>query len=129
MNNRIPRFLIYTSLAAVLVSFCLAASPLAAQQEATAASRAAVKSVQATPAVARTDPAGALRAAIEQCGAPCRMGGSGRIAAPGGGTLDHTCNDDGDCSCFGAKDCVAMADVCKEGTMGCNKQGCVCEEG
>jgi hypothetical protein len=87
-----------------------------------------VKSVQATPAVAQVDPA-ALRAAIEQCGAPCRMGGSGRIAAPGGGTLDYTCNEDGDCACFGAKDCVAMADVCKEDTMGCNKQGCVCEEG
>ncbi|MDX1460154.1 MAG: hypothetical protein R3348_03785 [Xanthomonadales bacterium] len=83
---------------------------------------------RAVTATVQVDPVAQLRAEIEQCGLPCRVRGSGDIAAPGGGTLDYDCNEDGDCSCFGAKDCVAMTDVCKEGTMGCNKQGCICEK-
>jgi hypothetical protein len=52
--------------------------------------------VRATPATAQLDPAAALRAEIKRCGAACKMGGSGRIAAPGGGTLDYSCNEETD---------------------------------
>ena len=69
-----------------------------------------------------------LRADIEQCGAACTMGGSGMISAGTGTTRDYECVD-GNCHCFGAQDCVAMAPVCEEGTLGCNDQGCICEEG
>ncbi|NNE05406.1 MAG: hypothetical protein HKN15_06750 [Xanthomonadales bacterium] len=86
------------------------------------------KKSRAVTASVAVDPVVQLTADIRQCGMPCKVGGSGDIAAPGGGTLDYDCNEDGDCSCFGAKDCVAMSGVCKEGSMGCNKQGCVCEE-
>lgn len=122
----------------LLLAIFLVAMPIAAQDAARvqvqkqeeAQPQRAAKSTQrtlvATPVASEED---ALRAAIKQCGRPCKMSGAGSIAAPGGGTLDYNCNEDGDCSCFGAKDCVAMSDVCKEGTMGCNKQGCVCEEG
>ena len=86
------------------------------------------RKVAHVPVAAESDEAAQLRVAIKRCGTACRMGGAGNIAAPGGGTLDYECNDDGDCSCFGAKDCVAMAGICAEGSMGCNKQGCVCTE-
>ena len=128
-------------------SFCafwiltLAALPLNAQETVKAQLRTAEtaqtseavkvkkpKRLARTAVVTELDDTAQLRAAIKQCGRACKMGGSGKIAAPGG-TLDYNCDDDGNCSCFGAKDCVAMSDVCAEGTMGCNKQGCICEEG
>lgn len=87
-----------------------------------------IKKKTRTITAVAVDPVAQLTADIEQCGLPCRVGAANDIAAPGGGTLDYDCNEDGDCACFGAKDCVAMTDVCKEGTMGCNKQGCVCEK-
>lgn len=116
--------------------FTLVAAPMAAQERARVQVQeeepAQVQQVlTAKPAkterVKRGDADG-LKKVIEQCGMPCKMGGSGTIAAPGGGTLDYNCDDDGNCSCFGAKDCVTMTDVCKEGSMGCNKQGCICEK-
>jgi hypothetical protein len=115
----------------VLSCTLLLGSPLMAQEEQEKSpERAKVRTaVQLAPAEVQGKRANALREQIRQCGAPCMMGGSGSIAAAGGSTLDFNCDENGDCACFGAKDCVAMADVCKEGTMGCNKQGCVCEEG
>jgi len=90
-----------------------------------------VKIKQATRISAKPaamDPEAALRASIEQCGARCMIGGPGDIAAPGG-TLDYNCDENGNCACFGASDCVKMSDICKEDTIGCNDQGCICEEG
>jgi hypothetical protein len=49
------------------------------------------------------------------------------IATPGGTTRDYTCNG-GNCACAGASDCVAMAPICEEGTIGCNDYGCTCKE-
>lgn len=40
---------------------------------------------------------------------------------------DYTCNS-GNCACAGASDCVAMAPICVEGTIGCNDYGCTCQE-
>jgi hypothetical protein len=40
---------------------------------------------------------------------------------------DYTCNS-GNCACAGASDCVAMAPICAEGTIGCNDYGCTCQE-
>lgn len=40
---------------------------------------------------------------------------------------EYTCNS-GNCACAGASDCVAMAPICAEGTMGCNDYGCTCQE-
>jgi hypothetical protein len=42
-------------------------------------------------------------------------------------TADYTCNG-GNCACAGASDCVAMAPICEEGTIGCNDYGCTCQE-
>ena len=42
-------------------------------------------------------------------------------------TADYTCNS-GNCACAGASDCVAMAPICVEGTIGCNDYGCTCQE-
>lgn len=42
-------------------------------------------------------------------------------------TAEYTCNS-GNCACAGASDCVAMAPICAEGTMGCNDYGCTCQE-
>lgn len=41
----------------------------------------------------------------------------------------HTCNG-GNCACAGVEDCVAMVDdqICKPDTIGCNANGCACEE-
>lgn len=41
----------------------------------------------------------------------------------------HTCNG-GSCACAGVEDCVAMVgnDICKPDTLGCNANGCACEE-
>lgn len=118
------------------VLFGLLAMSLSAQERATVQveEKEAVlvqQAITAKPAnpgrVKRGDVEG-LRAAIQQCGTKCDMSPSGTIAAPGSGPLDYNCDDDGNCACFGASDCVAMTDVCKEGTMGCNNQGCICEE-
>ncbi|WP_421792078.1 hypothetical protein [Hyphobacterium sp.] len=40
---------------------------------------------------------------------------------------DYNCNS-GNCACAGASDCVAMAPICVEGTIGCNDYGCTCQE-
>lgn len=47
----------------------------------------------------------------------------------GTGPLAHACNG-GSCACAGVEDCVAMAgnDICKPDTLGCNANGCACEE-
>ncbi|MBI1237688.1 MAG: hypothetical protein GC188_13495 [Alphaproteobacteria bacterium] len=42
-------------------------------------------------------------------------------------TADYTCNS-GNCACAGASDCVAMAPICVEGTIGSNDYGCTCQE-
>ena len=42
-------------------------------------------------------------------------------------TADYTCNS-GNCACAGASDCVAMAPICVDGTIGCNDYGCTCQE-
>ncbi|MEE2567715.1 hypothetical protein [Hyphobacterium marinum] len=42
-------------------------------------------------------------------------------------TAEYTCNS-GNCACAGASDCVAMAPICAEGTIGCNDYGCTCQE-
>jgi len=75
------------------------------------------------------DPVAALTAEIQQCGTACSMGGPDSISSGGGTVLEYDCDENGNCSCFGAADCVAMAPICAEGTLGCNDQGCICEEG
>lgn len=70
-----------------------------------------------------------LQANIKQCGAPCDMSGADSITAGEGGTRDHECDDNGNCHCFGAIDCVAMSKICAPDTLGCNDQGCLCKEG
>lgn len=48
---------------------------------------------------------------------------------PGPGPQPYICAT-GNCACAGASDCVTMiaADkVCKEGTVGCNDNGCTCQ--
>jgi len=124
--HRIVRTAVVLALATLMATTCTGLS--AQESEVKRQATTIKKKTRAVTASIATDPVAELTAEIRQCGTPCIMGGSGTIAAPGGGTLDYNCNEDGDCSCFGAKDCVVMADVCKEGTMGCNKQGCVCEE-
>lgn len=128
--NRFKYPLIRIAMTITVAAFTATTCTTAGAQEAELKRQAAAitKKSRAVTAVVENDPVEQLTADIEQCGMACRVGGSGTIAAPGGGTLDYNCNDEGDCSCFGAKDCVAMTDVCKEGTMGCNKQGCVCEK-
>ena len=103
----------------------------AQQTSATETTKAAKsqKSMRVSTATVAVDPVAALTAEIKKCGRSCMMGGSGKISAGGGTTLDYDCNEDGNCSCFGASDCVAMAPICVEGTLGCNDQGCICEEG
>lgn len=71
---------------------------------------------------------GDTRAAISECGADCKTSSTTITAAGGGGTRDYTCNS-GNCACAGAADCVAMAPICQEGTIGCNDYGCTCKEG
>lgn len=61
---------------------------------------------------------------------PATSGGAAtNLAAntPPPDTADYTCNS-GNCACAGASDCVAMAPICVEGTIGCNDYGCTCQE-
>ena len=87
------------------------------------------KPMRVSTTIVATDPAATLRAQIEKCGQSCMMGGSGKITSGEGTTLDYDCDENGNCACFGSSDCVAMAPICAEGTLGCNDQGCICEEG
>lgn len=50
------------------------------------------------------------------------------IAVPPDQPAEYTCNG-GNCACAGASDCVAMAPICEDGTIGCNDYGCTCKEG
>jgi hypothetical protein len=112
------------------LTVCLALPSVAQDRQTKSAEPVEAKpALRVAPARAQLDPVAALRAEIEQCAARCSIGGSGAIATPGGGTLDYSCDEIGNCACFGASDCVKMSDVCKEGTIGCNDQGCICEEG
>jgi hypothetical protein len=73
--------------------------------------------------------AGNIQKAKRQCGKQCQSDPSMTISAgPNGGTMEYTCNG-GNCACAGASDCVAMAPICEEGTLGCNDYGCTCKEG
>lgn len=67
------------------------------------------------------------RQAIRVCGAPCQSDPAKNIATPTS-TADYTCNG-GNCACAGAADCVLMAPICQEDTIGCNDYGCTCKEG
>lgn len=61
---------------------------------------------------------------------PATSGGAATSLAantPPPDTADYTCNS-GNCACAGASDCVAMAPICAEGTIGCNDYGCTCQE-
>jgi hypothetical protein len=120
----------------VLCGLLLAAQPVAAQQTTRAKSVDAVsaetvevqKKVRKPARALFVDEEAQLRAAIEQCGASCSMGGPGMISAGEQVPADYEC-ENGNCHCFGAQDCVAMSPICAEGTLGCNDQGCICEEG
>jgi len=116
----------------VICAATLSVAPVFAQERASAQKQEPVQMRQATVQSVKVSPdarADALRSAIEQCGRPCSMGGSKRFAAPGGGgTGDHSCDDNGNCSCFGAKDCVVMSDICDKDTLGCNEHGCICKK-
>ncbi|GJL97789.1 MAG: hypothetical protein DHS20C06_16060 [Hyphobacterium sp.] len=63
---------------------------------------------------------------------PVRSGASSSsnlsIAVPPDQPAEYTCNG-GNCACAGASDCVAMAPICEDGTIGCNDYGCTCKEG
>ena len=126
MRNQLIRKL---TLAMTVMLVTLAGASYA-QDSTEAQTRKTVKvKKQVRTASLAVDPVAQLTADIKQCGMPCKVGASGTIASPdGGGTRDYNCDDDGNCACFGASDCVKMTDVCKEGTMGCNDQGCICEE-
>ncbi|NND44199.1 MAG: hypothetical protein HKN58_02670 [Xanthomonadales bacterium] len=130
MNTHIARN--WSRAACALAITALLAAPVLAQERATQSEEAQVKVkkvVRVAPVEASADATAALRADIQRCGARCLVGGSGTISAGGGTTLDYSCDDDGNCACFGASDCVKMSDICKEGTIGCNDQGCICEQG
>ena len=49
------------------------------------------------------------------------------VAAQPTEPAEYTCNG-GNCACAGASDCVAMAPICEDGTIGCNDYGCTCKE-
>ncbi len=78
---------------------------------------------------------GSSQATGRRTHAPVRMtaeasgSAASRLAAntPPPDTADYTCNG-GNCACAGASDCVAMAPICEEGTIGCNDYGCTCHE-
>jgi hypothetical protein len=73
--------------------------------------------------------AGNTRKATKQCGSECQGNPSSTLSTgTTGGARDHTCNG-GNCACAGASDCVLMAPICQEGTIGCNDYGCTCKEG
>ena len=73
--------------------------------------------------------AGNIQKAKRQCGSQCQTDPSSTISSgENAGTVDYTCNS-GNCACAGASDCVAMAPICEEGTLGCNDYGCSCKEG
>lgn len=117
-------------MSALLIGFFANLPVYAQEREATTEQKTVkVKKSVRAPARMAVDSAAKLRADIKQCGMPCSMGGSGSIAAPGGTTRDYDCDENGNCHCFGAMDCVAMSKICAEGTMGCNDQGCICEQG
>ncbi|MCW8925587.1 MAG: hypothetical protein OQJ84_04965 [Xanthomonadales bacterium] len=128
-------------IAVFIIGAALVACPVMAQQ--TAAKVKAVKtekpkrSVKAVSARAPTLSkelqksleAGDTRQAIELCGSACQRSPSTTLSAGStGGTRDYTCNG-GNCACAGAADCVAMAPICQEDTIGCNDYGCTCKEG
>jgi hypothetical protein len=128
MNTPITR--VCRTLAGTLVIVLLLATAFAQEEPARASEQVKMKKTLRVKAVETTEnDTDVLRAQIERCGAACLIGGSGTIAAPGGGTLDYDCDDNGNCACFGASDCVKMSDVCEEGTIGCNDQGCICKQG
>ena len=73
--------------------------------------------------------AGDIQKAKKQCGRQCKSDPSMTLSTgENGGTRDYTCNG-GNCACAGASDCVLMAPICEEGTLGCNDYGCTCKEG
>ena len=107
----------------------LLALPLNAQEKASSTEQKIVKikkSVRVPTRVA-IDPTAKLRAEIKQCGMACSMSSTDKISSGEGTTRDYDCTD-GNCACFGSADCVAMAPICEEGTLGCNDQGCICTE-
>jgi hypothetical protein len=117
----------------IVVLLAFLAGPVVAQEPERAAKRAtaSVATVQAvdtrfSKAFQSAMESGDRRAAIKACGAPCSKASSSLAATPGGG-LDYTCNS-GNCACAGASDCVKMADICEEDTIGCNDYGCSCKE-
>lgn len=117
----------------------------------TAPARATTR--QATPARATTSQAPRGRATIEPERAAERLSpelqralesGNMRLVASllpsrhssgrtplgiGTGPQAHTCSG-GNCACAGVEDCVAMSGngICKPETLGCNDNGCACEE-
>jgi len=73
--------------------------------------------------------AGNIQKAKRQCGSQCQSNPSMTISTgENEGTMEYTCNG-GNCACAGASDCVLMAPICEEGTLGCNDYGCTCKEG
>ena len=121
----------------ILCAFLLNAPSVMAQERSTAETKQAVdtetikvKKMVSKPMRAKVaNDEDQLRAAIEKCGAACRIGGPDSISAGDGTVLDYNCDENGNCSCFGAKDCVKMSSVCEEDTIGCNEHGCICKQG
>jgi len=128
-------------IAVCVISAALLAGPAIAQQ--TAATTKTVKvetSKQTIQAVSVRAPtlskelqksleAGNTRKATKQCGSECQGSPQSTLSTGAtGGTRDYTCNG-GNCACAGAADCVLMAPICQEGTIGCNDYGCTCKEG
>lgn len=127
--------------AAVIIGVTLVAGPAMAQQTSakvkavkTEKPKRSIKTVSArAPALSKelqkSLEAGNTRQAIELCGSACQRSPSMTLSAGSTGeTRDYTCNG-GNCACAGAADCVAMAPICQEGTIGCNDYGCTCKEG
>jgi len=129
-------------IAAITIGVALVTGSAIAQQKATTTQAVkAEKPKQSIKAVSTRAPtlsmemqqsleAGDTRKAFKLCGSACQRSPSTSLSAEstGGGTREHTCNG-GNCACAGAADCVAMAPICQEGTIGCNDYGCTCKEG
>lgn len=127
--------------AAVIIGVTLVADPAMAQQTSakvkavkTEKPKQSIKTVSAraptlSKELQKSLEAGNTRQAIELCGSACQRSPSMTLSAGSTGeTRDYTCNG-GNCACAGAADCVAMAPICQEGTIGCNDYGCTCKEG
>lgn len=112
----------------ISVGFGLSQSSSAQERRATEAPRSQTLSPRLQNQLERGEVEEAARVCGDACMSTPRRGGGMRLSAGGTTTADYSCNG-GNCSCAGAVDCVAMAEICAPDTLGCNDYGCACKEG